>query len=148
MHAREWGWVETSPAADATCPTFEAQPPDADGRRADGGQHAIQGRCRRDHEKAMIDCDRALRESGSPPRVLLQVHDELVVEVPATICRRGSPGRSAMADATRCRSLVVDVKIGDNWQEMTPMMPELPRSRPSRATCGASSWDGASSAPG
>jgi DNA polymerase-1 len=83
----------------------------------------IQGGAAEIMKKAMIDCDRALRESGSPAQVLLQVHDELVVEVPRDDVPELVPlVRSAMADAyPLVVPLVVDVKIGDNWQEMTPV---------------------------
>ena len=99
------------------------QPPAPPRRRADGGQHAHPGRRRRDHEEG----DDRLRpgpaaRAARPPSVLLQVHDELVIEVP----REEVPAlvplvRRAMSEAyPLVVPLVVDVKIGENWQEMTP----------------------------
>jgi DNA polymerase-1 len=64
-----------------------------------------------------------LAKSGFGARVLLQVHDELVAEVP----------RSEVEDVAAMFSdemgnaysldvpLVVDVRTGDNWDEMTRM---------------------------
>ncbi len=86
----------------------------------------IQGGAADIMKQAMIDCDQALRESGSSGQVLLQVHDELVVEVP----REDVPSlvplvrRTMSGAATLVVPLVVDVKVGDNWQEMTPMPEE------------------------
>jgi DNA polymerase-1 len=124
MHAREWGWVETFTGRRRHLPDIRAanrQMRMAAERMA--VNMPIQGGAAEIMKKAMIDCDRALRESGSPAQVLLQVHDELVVEVP----RDDVPAlvtlvRGAMADAyPLVVPLVVDVKIGDNWQEMTPV---------------------------
>jgi len=74
-------------------------------------------------KKAMIDCDRSLKESGSAARVLLQVHDELVIEVPRAEVPTLVPlVRRAMSEAyPLVVPLVVDVKIGENWQEMAPV---------------------------
>jgi DNA polymerase-1 len=71
----------------------------------------------------MIDFDRALRGSGITAQVLLQVHDELVVEAPcAEVPALVSLVRRAMSEAyPLVVPLVVDVKFGDNWQEMTPV---------------------------
>jgi len=124
MHAREWGWVETFTGRRRHLPDIRAanrQMRMAAERMA--VNMPIQGGAAEIMKKAMIDCDRALRESGSPAQVLLQVHDELVVEVPRDDVRALVPLVSrAMADAyPLVVPLVVDVKIGDNWQEMTPV---------------------------
>jgi DNA polymerase-1 len=62
----------------------------------------------------------ALRASGYRTRVLLQVHDELVLEAPeeeaarvAALVREQMAGAYALAVP-----LKVDVKVGDNWYEM------------------------------
>jgi DNA polymerase-1 len=124
MHAREWGWVETFTGRRRHLPDIRAanrQMRMAAERMA--VNMPIQGGAAEIMKKAMIDCDRALRESGSPAQVLLQVHDELVVEVPRDDVWALVPLVSrAMADAyPLVVPLVVDVKIGDNWQEMTPV---------------------------
>ncbi len=68
---------------------------------------------------AMIRIERALREQGLASRMLLQVHDELVLEVPeaerdaATLLVK-----SHMEEAASLRvPLVVSVGVGRNWVE-------------------------------
>jgi DNA polymerase-1 len=124
MHAREWGWVETFTGRRRHLPDIRAanrQLRLAAERMA--VNMPIQGGAAEIMKKAMIDCDRALRERGSAAQVLLQVHDELVVEVPRDDVPALVPlVRRAMSEAhPLVVPLVVDVKIGDNWQEMTPV---------------------------
>jgi len=124
MHAREWGWVETFTGRRRHLPDIRAanrQIRLAAERMA--VNMPIQGGAAEIMKKAMIDCDRALKESGSSARVLLQVHDELVIEVPRAEVPTLVPlVRRAMSEACPLVvPLVVDVKIGDNWQEMTPV---------------------------
>ena len=66
---------------------------------------------------AMIRIDRALRESGARSRMLLQVHDELVFEVPESELERMSQlVRQEMEHAADLRvPLVVDMGSGCNW---------------------------------
>jgi DNA polymerase-1 len=66
---------------------------------------------------AMIRIDRALRESGAKSRMLLQVHDELVFEVPEGELERMSQlVRHEMEHAAELRvPLVVDMGSGSNW---------------------------------
>jgi DNA polymerase-1 len=70
-------------------------------------------------KRAMLAVSAALRESGSRARMILQVHDELVLEAPA---------READAVAARTREVMegvfslevplqVDVGVGRNWRE-------------------------------
>ncbi len=124
MHAREWGWVETFTGRRRHLPDIRAanrQIRLAAERMA--VNMPIQGGAAEIMKKAMIDCDRALKESGSGARVLLQVHDELVIEVPRGEVPTLVPlVRRAMSEAyPLVVPLVVDVKVGDNWQEMTPV---------------------------
>ena len=55
----------------------------------------VQGSAADIFKLAMIDLDRALDAAGSEPRMLLTVHDELVLEVPrgASASRRGAGAR-------------------------------------------------------
>jgi DNA polymerase-1 len=66
---------------------------------------------------AMIHIDRALREKGLGTRMLLQVHDELVFEVPERELEEASAlVRHEMEHATDLRvPLVVDMGSGCNW---------------------------------
>ena len=70
---------------------------------------------------AMLRVDEALKESGEDARMLLQVHDELLLEV-----REGSEERvrevvrEAMEDVYPLEvPLVVDQKVGGSWLEVT-----------------------------
>ena len=68
-------------------------------------------------KRAMIGVDRALRERGLETRLLLQVHDELVLEVPEReldqareLVKREMEGAAALRVP-----LVVSVGVGKNW---------------------------------
>jgi DNA polymerase-1 len=70
---------------------------------------------------AMLEVDRVLGASVQGARILLQVHDELLVEVPdaeaqtaADLVRRAMEGVHPLSVP-----LVVDQKIGKNWLEVT-----------------------------
>jgi DNA polymerase-1 len=66
---------------------------------------------------AMVRLDRALREQGFEARLLLQVHDELVLEAPAAeVSRLVSLVREVMEGAAQLRvRLSVDVGSGPDW---------------------------------
>jgi len=66
---------------------------------------------------AMVRLHRALREGGFASRLLLQVHDELVLEgPPGEVERVSSLVRLHMEGAAQLKvPLVVDVGVGDNW---------------------------------
>ncbi len=72
---------------------------------------------------AMIRADRALREGGFRARILLSVHDELLVETPRDEVERLVPVlREAMEGALPLSvALTVEVKTGDSWEGMTPV---------------------------
>jgi len=66
---------------------------------------------------AMIRLHRALAASGSGGAMLLQVHDELVLEAPdsevdavARVVRREMEGAAELSVP-----LVVEIGVGDNW---------------------------------
>jgi DNA polymerase-1 len=68
---------------------------------------------------AMIRIDRALRERGLSTKMLLQVHDELVFEVPVpeladvtALVRAEMEGAASLSVP-----LLVEVGVGDNWLE-------------------------------
>ncbi|HEV8534411.1 MAG TPA: DNA polymerase I [Candidatus Limnocylindria bacterium] len=69
---------------------------------------------------AMSRVHRALHESGMHARVLLQVHDELVAEVPRAEVDRMARllGDEMSASYELDVPLVVDVRVGPNWDEM------------------------------
>ncbi|WP_083932718.1 DNA polymerase I [Nocardiopsis halophila] len=68
---------------------------------------------------AMLDVDRALREGGHRARALLQVHDELVLEVPEdeveSVRKLVSEEMSGAYDLRV--PLAVSVGLGENWRD-------------------------------
>jgi DNA polymerase-1 len=70
-------------------------------------------------KRAMIEVDAWLQSSRIPARLIMQVHDELVLEVAdEAIAAMTGPLRSYMAQAaTLAVPLKVDVGIGRNWDE-------------------------------
>jgi DNA polymerase-1 len=68
---------------------------------------------------AMIRIDAAIRERGMRARMLLQVHDELVLEAPeeeVDAARKLVKSEMEQVDALSV-PLVVDTGIGDNWRD-------------------------------
>ncbi len=79
----------------------------------------IQGSAADIMKRAMIDADRALKRQVPSARILLQVHDELVVEVPKrhaadaiAVAQAAMSGAAALSVA-----LVVDAHEGRTWNE-------------------------------
>jgi DNA polymerase-1 len=75
---------------------------------------------------AMIRLPKRLRAAGLKARLLLQVHDDLVLEVPRQEVDAVVPIlRDTMESAMKLDvPLTVDVKVGDNWEAMTPLTRE------------------------
>ena len=69
---------------------------------------------------AMVRLHRALKEEDLAARVILQVHDELVLEVPQEELGPVAPlVRSVMENAWALdAALKVDLKVGKNWEQM------------------------------
>jgi DNA polymerase-1 len=74
-------------------------------------------------KKAMLEVDRALRQQGSGARLLLQLHDELLLEVPgAEVKSVARLVKQAMEGVASLKvPLVVDLRVGSNWGEMSPL---------------------------
>ena len=70
-------------------------------------------------KRAMLVLDAWLAESGAPVRMIMQVHDELVFEVASEAVDDVTPQiRERMCGAADLAvPLVVDVGVGDNWDE-------------------------------
>ncbi|WP_456412091.1 DNA polymerase I [Thiolapillus sp.] len=70
-------------------------------------------------KRAMIRMDAWLQEQRLPVHMVMQVHDELVFEVKSEeVPPMGEAIRKIMEDAAELKvPLVVDVGIGDNWEE-------------------------------
>ena len=123
-HARQYGYVETFTGRRRYLPDIRAA-----NRQIRGAAERMavnmpmQGAAADIMKRAMIRVDEALRESGLRSRMLLQVHDELLLEAPLDEVGRLVPlVREAMSGAIELAvPLEVDVKIGHNWGEMTPV---------------------------
>jgi DNA polymerase-1 len=83
----------------------------------------IQGSAADITKVAMIGLHRSLRERGLAGRMLLQVHDELLLELPeselaetAALCREIMSGAAELAV-----EMVVDLSAGENWADLSPI---------------------------
>ncbi len=72
---------------------------------------------------AMLRLPNALRQAGLRARMLLQVHDELVLECPeAEVARTARRVQEVMQAAFQLRvPLKTDAKAGPNWSDMAPV---------------------------
>ena len=80
----------------------------------------IQGTAADIMKQAMINLHTKLQERNLQTRMLLQVHDELVLEAPDTEVEKAvNLTREVMSGAYELRvPLKVDVEVGQNWLEM------------------------------
>jgi DNA polymerase-1 len=122
--ARTQGFVTTLLGRKRQIPELAARNPTL---RAAGERMAInmpiQGTAADIVKIAMIRLDERLRAGGFRARPLLQVHDELLLEVPRDEVDRLVPIlRETMEGALPLDvPLTVDIKIGDDWESMTPL---------------------------
>ena len=80
----------------------------------------IQGSASDIVKRAMIDLDKALSDAGLHARLLIQVHDELLLECPDDEVETASRLLiSSMENAAAIGvPLKVELKIGKNWADM------------------------------
>jgi DNA polymerase-1 len=71
-------------------------------------------------KKAMLEVESALQEAGLSAQMLLQLHDELLFEVPRSeLADTARQVRQVMEGIVRLKvPLTVDLRIGENWGEM------------------------------
>ena len=76
---------------------------------------------------AMIRLHEALPKINARARMLLQVHDELVFETPKDdITKTAAAIKEIMENVHKLKvPIVVDLKVGSNWGEMTPVALKL-----------------------
>ncbi|MDD5489572.1 MAG: DNA polymerase I [Candidatus Moranbacteria bacterium] len=69
---------------------------------------------------AMLEADKLIREKYPEVKMVLQIHDELLFEVPEKDAKKFAHDIKAVMENVYKLSvpLVVDVKIGDNWGEV------------------------------
>ena len=122
--AKRQGWVETLLGRKRQIPELNASNP---ALRGAGERMAInmpiQGTAADIQKIAMIRSDEGVRSAGLRARLLLSVHDELLFETPsdevealAAMVRETMQGALALTVP-----LIVDVKVGDDWESMTPL---------------------------
>ena len=120
--AKQRGYVETLLGRRRWIPELEARNASL---RGAGERMAInmpiQGTAADIMKIAMIRLHERLRSAGSPARMLLSVHDEVVLEVPRALVGEVAPVvRETMESALKLDvPLDVDVKVGDDWESMT-----------------------------
>ncbi|PKM29924.1 MAG: DNA polymerase I [Gammaproteobacteria bacterium HGW-Gammaproteobacteria-11] len=118
--ASEQGYVETLFGRRLYLPDIHAKNPSLrKGAERTAINAPMQGTAADIIKRAMITVDNWLSQSGLNARVIMQVHDELVVEVREDQLDAVSRGlRECMGSAASLDvPLVVDVGIGDNWDE-------------------------------
>jgi DNA polymerase I len=122
--AKSQGFVETLLGRRRQIPELRAANP---ALRGAGERMAInmpiQGTAADIQKIAMIRVADRLAAEGLRARLLLTVHDELLFEVPRDeVDRLAAVVRETMEGALPLDvPLVVDVKVGDNWESMTPL---------------------------
>ncbi len=127
--ARTQGYVTTLLGRRRFIPELQERNPNL---RAAGERMAInmpiQGTAADVIKLAMIRMAERLQRDGFRARMLLQVHDELLFEVPRDEVARLAPVvRETMEGALPLDvPLTVDLKSADDWESMTPLPDELP----------------------
>ena len=127
--ARTQGYVTTLLGRRRFIPELQERNPNL---RAAGERMAInmpiQGTAADIIKLAMIRMADRLRREGFRARMLLQVHDELLFEVPRDEVARLAPVvRETMEGALPLDvPLTVDLKSADDWESMTPLPDDLP----------------------
>jgi len=122
--ARDQGYVETLLGRRRWIPELQARNAQL---RGAGERMAInmpiQGTAADIMKIALIRLHEWLRTSGSPARMLLSVHDEVLLEVPrADVAGLAPVVRDVMAGALKLSvPLDVDVKVGSDWESMAPL---------------------------
>ena len=83
----------------------------------------IQGTAADIIKKAMVEISNKLQETGYKTKMILQVHDELVFEVPEDELKKVAPMVKEVMETAFPLSvpLVVELKVGKNWGEMKPL---------------------------
>lgn len=94
----------------------------SDRNRREAINMPIQGTSADIMKKAMIALNNHLKAEGHRARILLQVHDELVLEVPedeVEIIRRVAVEELVKAGNVLDVPVVADARVGKNWDEMS-----------------------------
>ncbi|MES1924129.1 DNA polymerase I [Salinisphaera sp. T31B1] len=118
--ARAQGYVETLYGRRLYLPEINAK----NGQRRQYAERTainapLQGTAADLIKKAMIDVDAWLSETGEPARMVMQVHDELVFEVPRDHAQRlgQAIGDRMSRVATLDVPLLAEAGVADNWEQ-------------------------------
>ena len=120
VKARDKGYVETLFGRRLYLPDINA----TNGMRRQGAERTainapMQGTAADIIKLAMIDVDHWMQNQDQAIKMIMQVHDELVFEIPEKQCEEMSLElKSLMENAAELRvPLIADVGIGDNWDQ-------------------------------
>jgi DNA polymerase-1 len=120
QQAREHGHVTTMLGRRLPIPDIESKNFTVRGyAERNAINYPIQGSAADIIKQAMINIDRRLKNEGLASRLIMQVHDELVFEVPESeMLHMEQLVEHEMAHAVECRvPLKVDISYGSNWAE-------------------------------
>jgi DNA polymerase I len=118
--ARETGTVRTLLGRLRRLPDLKSRNPQV---RAEAERQAmntpVQGSAADLIKKAMLDLDAALRERGSRARLIMQIHDELVLEVPDNEAEEMRVLVQRMMESALALEvpLVAQARLGKNWAQ-------------------------------
>jgi DNA polymerase-1 len=119
-HAREHGYVTTLLGRRLPIPEIASQNYNIRGyAERNAINYPIQGSAADIIKKAMINIDKRLKRDGLKSRMIMQVHDELVFEVPdAELVQMEQLVEHEMAHALPLQvPLKIDISYGNNWNE-------------------------------
>ncbi|HEY76544.1 MAG TPA: DNA polymerase I [Thermoflexia bacterium] len=125
--AKNKGYVETLLGRRRYFPVFQTTAPGKEQARRRAEREAvnapIQGSAADIIKLAMLHLHRTLREHDLKARMIIQVHDELIIEIPKQELPTVAPlVRQVMESVYPLRvPLKVDLKVGPNWGEMKPL---------------------------
>ncbi len=121
QHGMEYGWVETPMRRRRYLPELKSRsgPVRAAGKRM-AINHPIQGGQADLIKVAMINIHRDLKAAGWQSRMILQVHDELVFEVPEAELSGVAPLVKERMETAMALDvpIVVEMKAGPNWGKL------------------------------
>lgn len=119
-HGREQGYVESLSGRRRAVPDLEASGPRRQAAEREAINTPIQATAADIMKRAMVRVAAALKQRELETRMLLQVHDELILEAPRDESAEVQEMvREAMEHAYELRvPLKVDVEVGDNWEQM------------------------------
>jgi DNA polymerase-1 len=118
--ARETGMVRTLLGRLRRLPDLKARNPQVRGEAERQAMNTpVQGTAADLIKKAMLDLDAALRGRGSRARLILQIHDELVLEVPENEAEEIRPLVQKIMEGALALDvpLVAEARLGRNWAE-------------------------------